>query len=133
MADQVNPTGSLAPGIPLTYATVPRPQPAQDKPKTAKPTQPSTPPSREEAGKESSAQALEVATRELKKFLQQSPSDLMFQVDESSGRTYFKIVDSKTKEVIRQVPSEEMLAMARKLRELAAPENLSGVLVDKEG
>lgn len=133
MADQVNPAGSLAPGIPLTYTAVSRPPQVQEKAKAAKPAPPSPPSSREERGKEPSAQALEAATRDLQDFLQQSPSDLMFQVDESSGRTYFKIVDAKTKEVIRQVPSEEILAMARKLRELATPETHAGVLVDKEG
>lgn len=45
-------------------------------------------------------------------------SNLQFTVDEATGIDVVKFIDIKTKEVIRQIPSEEMLALARRLDEL---------------
>ena len=132
MADQVNPTGSLVPGLPLTLLATVKSQPAQEKSRAAKPADPA-PKGTESRRTDASAENLDTAVNMFKGYLEQSQSDLMFQVDESSGRTYFKILDAATKEVIRQVPSEEVLAMARKLREMATPKGATGVLVDKEG
>jgi flagellar protein FlaG len=36
-------------------------------------------------------------------------------VDKDTGKTVIKIVDSQTNQVIRQIPSEELLAIARNL------------------
>jgi flagellar protein FlaG len=66
-------------------------------------------------------------------YLQQHQQELVFQVDQATGETVFRIVNAKTKEVIRQVPSEDILVMARKLRELDHSKGASGVLVDKVG
>lgn len=41
--------------------------------------------------------------------------DLQFFMDESSGKTVVKVVDSSTQEVIRQIPSEEVLHLAQEL------------------
>ncbi len=54
-------------------------------------------------------------------------------VDNSTGQYYFKIIDSVTHEIIRQVPSEEVLTMARRLQELTDSKGARGVLVDAEG
>lgn len=45
-------------------------------------------------------------------------SNLQFTVDEETGINVVKFVDTQTKEVIRQIPSEEMLAIAKRLDEL---------------
>jgi len=132
MADQVNPTGNLAPGLALTFTAAVQPQTVQDKPRVAKPISPQ-PSSLDGERADTSAKALDSAVKELKDYLQQNQSDLSFQVDQSTGHMYFKLIDSRTKEVIRQIPSEEVLAMARKLRELANHKGAPGVLVDKEG
>jgi flagellar protein FlaG len=42
-------------------------------------------------------------------------SDIQFSLDEESNRTIIKIVDQKTKEVLRQIPSAEALAIAKAL------------------
>lgn len=65
--------------------------------------------------------------------LQEAGSELKFQVDKETGRTVFKVINPKNGEVILQVPSEEMLALARNLRALDKQEGASGVLMDKEG
>ena len=41
--------------------------------------------------------------------------NLKFSVDDESGRMIIKVVDSQTDEVIRQIPKEEMLDIARSL------------------
>ena len=44
-----------------------------------------------------------------------SQRNLSFRVDQGSGRTVITVVDATTKEVIRQIPSEDVLAMSRAL------------------
>ena len=41
-----------------------------------------------------------------------------FSIDKGSGRTIVRLVDSETKQVLRQYPSEEMLSIARSLEQL---------------
>jgi flagellar protein FlaG len=60
--------------------------------------------------------------------------DLNFMLDEGSGKTVVKIIDSQSGELVRQIPSEEMLALARRLQEMtreqsASGEQLKGLLV----
>ena len=43
--------------------------------------------------------------------------ELAFSVDEGSGRTVIKVMDTDTQEVIRQIPNEEALKFARMLEE----------------
>lgn len=132
MADQVNPTGSLASGLPLTLLMATTPSQTPGKPRPAKPAD--SPSARVSDGPSASnGLSPEAAVGELEAYFQQASSDLVFKVEKDTGRTYFKVIDARTNEVILQVPSEEILAMARKLRELANPKGASGVLVDKEG
>ena len=42
---------------------------------------------------------------------------LSFFIDEESGKQGVKIIDMKTKEVIKQIPPEEMLELAARLKE----------------
>lgn len=68
--------------------------------------QASTPPSMEQ---------LKQAVREINTSMQQNARGLEFSLDDESDRTIVKVVDSQTKEVIRQIPSEEALAIAKSL------------------
>jgi flagellar protein FlaG len=43
--------------------------------------------------------------------------ELQFNVDETSGRVVIKVVDTETKDVIRQIPPEEVLALCEHLSE----------------
>jgi flagellar protein FlaG len=80
------------------------------------------------------APTLDEAAKTLRQFLKDLPSDLQFKEDQDTGHLYFKVVNPVTQEVIRQVPSEEILAMARKLKELAdAGKKAPGVLLDQQG
>ena len=54
---------------------------------------------------------------EINEHVQSIQRDLVFTVDEVSGRDVVTIMDTKSNEVIRQIPSEEMLQLARNLNE----------------
>jgi len=45
-------------------------------------------------------------------------SDLKFTVDDATGSNVVKFIDVKTKEVIRQIPAQEMLVIAKHLDDL---------------
>ncbi len=53
------------------------------------------------------------------KIFQQNQQHLSFSVDDASGRMVVSVIDSKTSEVIRQIPSEELLGISRTIRLLA--------------
>lgn len=51
-------------------------------------------------------------------YLQSINRGLEFSVDKDTDRTVVKVVDTKSGEVVRQIPSEEMLELARHMREM---------------
>lgn len=56
----------------------------------------------------------------LNQYLQESKRGMRFQVDEGSGRTVITVLDGAG-QVIRQIPSEELLALSQRLAQGAAP------------
>lgn len=58
---------------------------------------------------------VEQAVNQVNQYVQTLSRDLQFSVDEDSGRTVVKVLDTETKEVIRQIPSEELLKIAKHL------------------
>lgn len=64
-----------------------------------------------------SSEKIDDAVRELNEHIQVVQRELHFSVDEDSGRTVIKVMDLATQEVIRQIPNEEALKVARKLGE----------------
>lgn len=61
------------------------------------------------------ANSLPEMVEELNTKLQEMQRSLRFSVDDSSGRIVVKVIDLDTEEVIRQIPSEEMLAIMRQV------------------
>jgi len=61
--------------------------------------------------------AVEKAIEDINDHLQSIGRDLSFSVDNDSGRTIIKVMDSETDEVIRQIPSEEVLNLAQYLQD----------------
>ena len=45
--------------------------------------------------------------------------ELQFSVDDKSGETVIKVIDRETDEVVRQIPSEEVVRMRQRLQEAA--------------
>ena len=64
-----------------------------------------------------SRQAFEKVVSELQTYVQRSQRNLDFHVDDQTGRVVVKVVDATNDEVIRQIPSEEMLAVARRIQD----------------
>lgn len=45
--------------------------------------------------------------------------ELRFSIDEDSGDTVIKVIDSETDEIVRQIPSEELMRLRKHLEEAA--------------
>jgi flagellar protein FlaG len=69
---------------------------------------------------------VEAAVAAAREQVRSTNSNLQFSIDEESGKTVVRVLDGVTSEVIRQFPSEEMLAIARNLG------RLEGMLLDKK-
>jgi flagellar protein FlaG len=68
---------------------------------------PSDQPSREQVKK---------AVEEMRKSLSESASsNLQFSIDDDTGQTIVRVTDRQTGELIRQIPSEELVALAKSL------------------
>ena len=65
------------------------------------------------------AKTLQTALSKMSAHVQNLQRAIEFSVDEESGETVVKVVDAETKELIRQIPSEELLAIANRLRSTA--------------
>ncbi|MCB5227744.1 flagellar protein FlaG [Alishewanella sp. 16-MA] len=58
---------------------------------------------------------------------------LSFMVDEASGRSIIKVMDRSNDQLIRQIPSEELIKVAQDIKKLQEEMGQSlGVLVDKQ-
>ena len=69
---------------------------------------------------------LENSVSQLKELVQSVQRDLQFSIDDFSGRTVITVLDSKTEEIIRQIPSDEVLALAKNIA------SMKGVLFSAE-
>ena len=58
------------------------------------------------------------AVEKVKRFVQSAASDVSFSVDDESGIRVVKVVDKETKEIIRQMPSKEVVELAKALDKL---------------
>lgn len=81
------------------------------------------------AARESAAttrERIEEAAERIKEFVQPINDSIQFSVDEDSGRIVVKVIDLQTKEILRQVPSEEALNIANAL------DRLQGLLIQNK-
>jgi len=79
---------------------------------------------------ELSQEALEKVVSQLNAYIQNTQRDVDFSVDDSTGRVVVRVIDSESEEVIRQIPSEEMLAISRHLVESLETEQPKGFLIE---
>jgi flagellar protein FlaG len=105
---------------PSSVAIATSPPPAPATPATPRPE------AKPETVERPSLQQLEQAAQRIEKFVQPISSDLQFSVDEASGSQVVRVIDRATQQVIRQMPSEEMLAIA------SALDRLQGLLVRQQ-
>ena len=73
-----------------------------------------------------SKEGLENAAKKVQEFVNLAASDIKFSIDEDSGQTVVKIIDRATEDVIRQMPSEDMLELAKAL------DKLQGLLIKQK-
>ncbi|VAW73699.1 hypothetical protein MNBD_GAMMA13-324 [hydrothermal vent metagenome] len=71
------------------------------------------PPGEVVADTDADTESLRKAVSDINDYVQNIQRDLQFQVDTDLGQTVVSVVDSSTQEIIRQIPSEEVLARAR--------------------
>ena len=65
-----------------------------------------------------SKQQLEEAVKNVQSFVSTVNQNLEFSVDDDTGRTVIKVIDRQTEQILRQIPSEEMLQIAKALGKL---------------
>jgi len=80
--------------------TAPEAGPVQQKPAAAQPAE------------------VDAAISAANKSIQSVATNLKFEKDTASGKTVVRVIDSETHQVLRQMPSEEMLAMSKALDRL---------------
>jgi len=56
---------------------------------------------------------------ELNNLVRELHRELQFSVDDESGETVIKVVDRETDEVVRQIPSEDVVRLRQRLQEAA--------------
>lgn len=70
------------------------------------------------AEQQPSAEQVKSALDNINRALRQTNKNLEFSVDESTNKQMFKLKDSETGDVIRQYPTEEMLAISRAIDQI---------------
>ena len=103
------PDGTAVPATPLESGK-PLPQSAQEP--REQPTAPAV------------EQDLAGVVESLNDYLQSVERDLMFSVDENSGRTIITVMDRQSQEVIRQIPPEAAVALAEYLQDRGGLESM---------
>lgn len=78
------------------------------------------------------AEQLQQAVSDISDYMQTISRDLQFQVDKLTGSTIVTVLDTETKEIIRQIPTEEVVAMARYIAE-NMQDSVKGLLMNSEG
>ena len=80
---------------------------------------------------------LQEAISEINDYVQAIQRDLLFNMDDQSGRIVISVIDSGSGNLIRQIPSEEVLAMANYLKDVSTESTLTrevtrGILFSKQ-
>lgn len=76
--------------------------------------------------KSTNTDELNAVIKSVNDFIKPFNNNLQFNIDQDTGQTVVKVMDSATKEVIKQIPSEEMLSLAKAL------DQLKGLLVTQK-
>jgi flagellar protein FlaG len=75
---------------------------------------------------QSNQTALREAVDQINDYVQTVQRDLSFSMDDESGRTVISVIDSGSGELIRQIPSEEVIALAAHLQDMNQDSVASG-------
>jgi flagellar protein FlaG len=72
----------------------------------------------DKVSEEENQASLEKAVQEVESFLQTQNRNLAFSIDDETKRSVVTVKDSESGDVIRQIPSEEVLALAERIQDL---------------
>ena len=76
---------------------------------------------------------IEKSFDEISEFMNLYNRNVNFSMDEKSDRTIIKVFDSDSRELIKQFPSEDLVKLAQKIRELRQDVDLkSGIFLDEK-
>ncbi|SEO57472.1 flagellar protein FlaG [Aquisalimonas asiatica] len=79
-----------------------------------------------QAGDPASRNEVQGAINQINEAVQLVRTDLEFSVDDDTGRAVVKVLESRSDEVIRQIPAEEILTIAENIEEMR------GILFDDQ-
>jgi flagellar protein FlaG len=86
-------------------------------------------PAPEKQAAEPTAAQLQNAVDHINEAMRQSNSNVEFTIDKDTKQTIIKVIESSTGDVIRQYPSEEVLAIARAIDRM---QQQQGLLIKQE-
>jgi flagellar protein FlaG len=72
----------------------------------------------EEKQEKSESEVVSQAVSDINDYVQTVNRSLEFTVDDELGETIIKVIDRETEEVVRQIPSKEVVELARHLKEI---------------
>lgn len=88
---------------------------------------------KEQASAAVRSEQIESAVSQLSEFVQTNNRQLNFSVDEGSNKQVVKVTDAQTGDVIRQIPTEEVLKLSERLQDLQTEVGTAvGLLFNKE-
>lgn len=64
------------------------------------------------------AEQVEQVVKEVKQAVEPMAQNLEFSIDQDTGHTVVKVIDTATREVVRQIPSEELMSIAHSIDKL---------------
>jgi len=65
-------------------------------------------------------QAIAKAANDIQKFVKEMGRNLQFSIDKTTGYNVVRVINPDTEEVIRQLPSEELLKIAASMQEMGS-------------
>ena len=72
------------------------------------------------------AEAVAAAVKSANAYIQSVSTNLHFSFDQDTGHTVVRMVDTETQEILRQIPSEEMLAISKSI------DRMQGLLINRQ-
>jgi len=66
-----------------------------------------------QAARAADSHVLDEALKSANEAVRQMATNISFEKDDSTGRMVVKVIDAETQKVLRQMPSEEMLSLAK--------------------
>lgn len=83
----------------------------------------------ERENREEEPQRLVEAVQSINDFMQAVRRELQFSIDEATSRAVIKVMDKENGQMIRQIPSEEVMALARRIAEEGREGITDGTLI----